>query len=64
MCFRDTMGVFWYDRYKPVLEAAINLVLSIILVQKYEIAGIYGDILESFLFTSFWVEPLCVLNMQ
>lgn len=57
MCFRDTMGVFWYDRYKPVLEAVINLVLSIILVQKYEIAGILMGTVLSFLFTSFWVEP-------
>lgn len=57
MCFRDTMGVFWYDRYKPVLEAAINLILSIILVQKYEIAGILMGTVLSFLFTSFWVEP-------
>ncbi len=57
LCFRDAMGIFWYDRYKPVFEVIINLVTSIILVQKIGIAGIVVGTLISFVCTSFWVDP-------
>ena len=57
LCFRDAMGIFWYDRYKPIFEVVINLVTSIILVQKIGIAGIVVGTLISFVLTSFWVDP-------
>ena len=57
LCFRDAMGVFWYDRYKPIFEIVINLVTSIILVQKIGISGIIAGTLISFFLTSFWVDP-------
>ncbi|MCK9251230.1 MAG: oligosaccharide flippase family protein [Clostridiales bacterium] len=56
MTFRDALGLFWYDRYKPVLEATLNLIISIILVQKIGIMGvILGTILSTFL-SGFWIE--------
>ncbi|WP_368646164.1 lipopolysaccharide biosynthesis protein [Alkalibacterium putridalgicola] len=57
LTFRDALGLFWYDRFKPVFETIINLVGSILLVQVYGIAGIFwGTFLSAFL-VSFWVEP-------
>lgn len=29
MIFKESMGLFWYDRYKAVAEAALNLGISI-----------------------------------
>lgn len=55
--FRDVMGIFWYDRYKPIFEAVINLVVSIILTVKFGIIGIVLGTTISTLLTSFWVEP-------
>ncbi len=57
LIFRDAMGLFWYDRYKAVVECIMNLVLSIILVQKIGIAGIFLGTIFSMAFVSAWVEP-------
>lgn len=54
---RDALGIFWYDRYKPVAESLINIVASILLVLKFGIAGVFLGTLISTLTTSFWVEP-------
>ena len=62
LCFRNAMGLFWYDRYKPVFEVLINLGLSLVLVQHLGISGvILGTILSS-LATNFWVEPLVLFK--
>ncbi|MBQ1547134.1 MAG: lipopolysaccharide biosynthesis protein [Lachnospiraceae bacterium] len=58
LTFRDVLGLYWYDRYKPIFEAVINLVASLILVQKIGISGIFLGTLISTLTTCFWIEPL------
>lgn len=57
LVFRDSLGLFWYDRYKSLAEAFINLVVSLILGYHMGIAGIFIGTLVSTLATSFWVEP-------
>ena len=59
---RDTMGLFWYDRYKPLAEAVINLVASILLAQRIGIAGVLLGTLISTLAMPFWVEPVVVYH--
>ncbi|MCR5099083.1 MAG: hypothetical protein K6B14_09070 [Lachnospiraceae bacterium] len=58
LSFRDAMGLFWYDRYKPIFEIIINLVASVILVQKLGVMGIFLGTVISVLTTCFWIEPL------
>lgn len=55
--FKDALGLFWYDRYKPIFEVVINLITSIILAQKIGLAGVFIGTIISTLTTSFWVEP-------
>ena len=55
--FRDGYGLFWYDRYKAIVEALINLVVSIILGQKIGLVGILIGTIFSTVATSLWVEP-------
>lgn len=62
MQFKDAMGLFWYDRYKPVAESIINLVVSIALVFRFEIVGIFAGTIVSTLTTCFWVEPYVVMK--
>lgn len=62
LLFREAMGLFWYDRYKPLAEAAINLVVSLLLVQKFGIAGTIGGTIISSLCTCTWVEPYILLR--
>lgn len=58
--FKDALGLFWYDRYKPIAEVSINLVCSIYLVIKIGFVGIFIGTALSCLLTSFWIEPLVV----
>lgn len=57
LVYRDSMGLFWHDRYKPIFEAIINLVISVLLAPKLGIAGVFIGTLVSTMTTAFWVEP-------
>lgn len=57
LVFRDSLGLFWYDRYKSVAEALINLVVSILLAVKLGVLGVFIGTLVSSVTTSVWVEP-------
>lgn len=55
--FRDAMGTFWYDRYKPVAEVILNMAISLALVGRYGIAGVIAGTVISLLVVPFWIEP-------
>lgn len=57
LTFRDSLGLFFYDRYKAVAEALLNLVISIMLVKHYGILGVFTGTLSSMVLVSVWVEP-------
>ena len=57
LVFRDSMGIFKYDRYKAIPEAVINLVVSIILGRMLGTVGIFLGTMVSIVTTSLWVEP-------
>jgi|AKZA01.1.fsa_nt_gi hypothetical protein len=58
VAFRDGLGLFYYDRYKPIAEAIIKLLISIILVRYLGILGVLIGTTISIIATSFWIEPL------
>lgn len=60
--FHETKGLFWYDRYKAVAEAAINLTVSLVLVRKFGVAGILGGTVISSVSTCVWVEPYILMK--
>lgn len=60
LTFKDALGLYWQDRYKPILESIINIIMSITLVQKMGIAGVFLGTLISTLTTCFWIEPYVV----
>lgn len=57
LVFRDSMGLFRYDRYKSLAEAAINLIVSLILGHFYGTLGVFLGTMISTIATSLWVEP-------
>lgn len=57
LTYKDALGLFWYDRYKPIFESLINLIASIWLGIKIGIAGILIGTIVSTIFTCFWIEP-------
>lgn len=57
---KTTAGIFHEDRFAPLVQAAINLVVSIILVQQIGIIGVFIGTLVSALLVPFWVTPYLV----
>lgn len=55
---KSVLGLFWDDRYKSILEAVLNLVVSVLLAQCWGAAGIMAGTLISTLAFPFWCEPL------
>ena len=62
LTFREVKGLFWHDRYKAVVEAILNIVFSLWLVQDYGVAGILGGTVLSSLCTCVWVEPYVLMR--
>lgn len=62
LTFKDSLGLFWYDRYKPLFEAGVNLLVSIILARKIGIVGVLIGTSVSTLTTCFWIEPYVVFR--
>lgn len=64
LAFHDSMGLFWYDRYKALAEALINLLVSIVLGKYMGTFGIFMGTLISTVTTSLWVEPLMLYKYR
>ena len=57
LTFRDALGLFWHDRYKPFFESVIKIIVSILLARELGIAGVFIGTIISTLTTCFWIEP-------
>ena len=57
LIFRNSLGLFWYDRYKSIAEALINLIVSIILAQRFGTFGVFMGTFISTVTTTLWIEP-------
>ena len=55
--YKDALGYFRQDRYKPIIESILNLIVSIILVHFMGIIGIFLGTIISTIITSLWIEP-------
>lgn len=55
---KSAFGLYWQDRYKPVAEAIINLVVSIVLGMSLGVFGILMGTVISSVTTNLWIEPL------
>lgn len=57
MCFayRQAVGLWWNDRYRPIIESAANLTLNIILVKSIGVTGVLlSTILCIIVINAFW----------
>lgn len=60
--FKEKSGIFAPDRYMPLIEAIVNLIVSIILVKKMGIMGIFLGTTISTLVIPFWTQPKIVFE--
>ncbi|MCB7319422.1 lipopolysaccharide biosynthesis protein [Lacrimispora sp. 210928-DFI.3.58] len=59
---KEVMGLFWNDRYKPLLEAGVNLAVSVILAKRMGMGGVLLGTLASTIAVPFWVEPFVLFR--
>lgn len=59
---KSVLGLFWDDRHKSIVEAAFNLVVSVLLAQRWGVEGIMAGTLISTLAFPFWCEPLVLYS--
>lgn len=57
---KSAAGIFSQDKYVPLIQAAINLIASIILVQYLGLAGVFIGTILSSLLLPFWHRPIIV----
>lgn len=60
--FKIASGLFEQDRYLPLIQGAVNLVVSVVLVQKIGVVGVYVGTVVSGLLANF-VRPLIVYRV-
>ena len=57
---KTAAGVYAQDRYVPLIQAAVNLTFSIILVQYWGLAGVFAGTVISSVAVVCWYRPLVV----
>lgn len=60
--FKESLGLLWFDRYRPLLESGLNLGLSLMLVTRLGIAGVLLGTILSTILSSFWIEPMVLFK--
>ncbi|MBP5493850.1 MAG: hypothetical protein J6X97_02065 [Lachnospiraceae bacterium] len=57
MSYTSACGLFVRDKARPLIQAFLNLLISIIALKKFGISGIFIGTIISSLVTVFWREP-------
>ena len=58
MIFKDALGLYWQDRYKPLFESAVNIIASLFLGRYLGILGVLIGTALSAVLVVCWLEPL------
>ena len=57
-------GLFVRDKPRPLIEAALNIVISIALVKRYNVAGVFIGTIVSNGLTAFWRAPYLLFTLK
>lgn len=60
MAYREATGNYRKDWYSPIIEAVINILVSIVMAKYIGLAGVFIGTIISSLCTNFWLEPLVI----
>lgn len=58
--FQNAKGLFYQFRYAPLIEAILNLIVSVVLVKKIGFLGVFIGTLIAHLAVTFWTKPYIV----
>ena len=62
LTFKEAFGLPWYDRFKPLIGAIVNLFSSILLAKKWGVIGIFLGTTITQLSVNVWVEAYVVFK--
>lgn len=62
--FVNACGLFMLDRLRPLVEASVNLVVSIVLAKSIGIAGVFIGTCVSAIVTFYWREPYLLYKLS
>ena len=57
LIYRNVLGLYIYCKWKPVAEAIINIMASLILIKFFGFIGVFLGTTMSFVCTASWIEP-------
>jgi O-antigen/teichoic acid export membrane protein len=57
LIYRNVLGLYTYCRWKPIVEAIINIIASLLFIKLFGLFGVFLGTTASFVCTSLWVEP-------
>lgn len=57
LSFRDATGTFYNDRWKPIIEGIVNIILSVIFVKLIGVTGVIVATIITCLFICHIIEP-------
>ena len=57
-------GLFVRDKPRPVIESILNIVISIALVRRHGIAGVFLGTIASYALTTFWRGPYLLFTLK
>ncbi len=60
--FKETGGLFVYDKYKAICEAIINLIVSVVLAKKIGLLGVYIGTFACYILVGVWWEQKVLFN--
>ena len=60
--YKTSLGLFWYDRYRPLISGAFNVVVSIILGKIIGFDGILLGTILTYVVIDLWVEPMIIFH--
>lgn len=62
LAYRDATGTFYYDRWKSIVEGAVNIVLSILFVKLFGVAGVIVATIVTNIIICHIIEPFVLFR--
>lgn len=60
--YKSSLGLYWYDRYRPLISILFNITSSIVLGKSMGLDGIILGTILTYVVIDLWVEPMIIFH--
>ena len=60
--YKSSLGLYWYDRYRPIISGLANIIASIVLGKLMGFDGIMLATILTYVAIDLWVEPMIIFH--